>query len=712
MELVLKINNLHEYEIKNKISDKVIIYLLKHTNLFTRIEFINVLHKIFTYSDTNISFKQKINCLSIINNYELAINFLEIFCSYDITTLIENKITFEHYFNFYYYILNKLNKGRFDYNQNIVETLTTKNTIARGDNVYQCVKMLCNTNPKIRPLVTFALNNYFYNNRGHVINYLALILQLYFNNNLLIPEICDIAIQLAGNDQMVLYDLADFFIHLPVIEQKFVRFKNWGDNMILLHNPHPQQGDEDDPNIMTNKHSVHLLDKIRTNLLMWLNKKCNLAEFDPKLLENSMLDKFDPDVVKNHKLHSKLKSKLNKLDGDEEKELSANRKMKIIGAIKRICDDNTDIIYTSEEALNIKWSLYDVYDRICFVVAIHEESVILYERLKEELESSYQTCFSGHFNRLFNVFTGFENNLTIIDIKKEFERVLKVHLGNIYNETSDENIQDQIMDLVSGGSLNNDLKKYLIDKIKNIKEILIDKFKTQMTIEEMDSKLVETVNKYFQKEIMQLQKSDEQIKIISYLSDCAKQIVELSNNIIDVEVLLNGISELYPVSEYNKLVLDIKNFNVNDNSVVNDALFWWLWNNFDSIKLCDYSINFYCKQLNTIELTNNLNYYPDRNKTVVYHGTKFKNLISIIKYGLKILSKTKFMINGNALGNGIYTSLNIKTAYDYSKGEKYKFVAVCDSYEHTSNVFNKNICVIKNQENIVVTHILIFNNVQ
>ena len=52
----------------------------------------------------------------------------------------------------------------------------------------------------------------------------------------------------------------------------------------------------------------------------------------------------------------------------------------------------------------------------------------------------------------------------------------------------------------------------------------------------------------------------------------------------------------------------------------------------------------------------------------LYHGSNCENWYSIIRNGLKNMSNTEWMLNGQKYGSGIYCSDSLKTSFDYAHG--------------------------------------------
>lgn len=56
--------------------------------------------------------------------------------------------------------------------------------------------------------------------------------------------------------------------------------------------------------------------------------------------------------------------------------------------------------------------------------------------------------------------------------------------------------------------------------------------------------------------------------------------------------------------------------------------------------------------------------------TTLFHGTSIYNMYSMMRNGIKTMSKSKYQTNGNVYGNGIYLTNNISTAHSYGKTDK------------------------------------------
>lgn len=60
-------------------------------------------------------------------------------------------------------------------------------------------------------------------------------------------------------------------------------------------------------------------------------------------------------------------------------------------------------------------------------------------------------------------------------------------------------------------------------------------------------------------------------------------------------------------------------------------------------------------------------YNINSSETILFHGTSTKNVYSIMRNGIRSMSETKYMTNGNVFGNGIYLTDSILKALSYSE---------------------------------------------
>ena len=494
----------------------------------------------------NISFTDKVRCLECLDDYLISYQELKKISHLDLETVIKNEISSMYFINHlvYSYMLkvekvkktekikkiekvegflssiyssmsslfqkNENSKNKEEENEtekekidpihqleiDLVTFLATGNTIVRGTNLYQAIQLICgekkpkylagvgmlyemenqNDPTKFKTIEKHVyetlLHEYYYHNQDNMVLYLVPILQLFQYREILSVEVCDTAIHLVGNDIEIIQDLSDFFVHnlgnYVNYTPDFRRFVEWGERFV--------RGVERgvDNQVLTSSQSVHLLDSNRQKFMEWLEE--NSQDFD---IENKKCLKMQT--------FEKMKNKIFELS-------KTSDYAKVKTTLDRFQNDNTNIIYTNSSQFNS--SLNNIFERICYIVANHKLSDILFQRLLEELIDSAGTCFSGHLNRLFNIFSGFEKGLVNINILQELERTLKVHLQNIYN-ASETDIQEKIMDLLSGENVEENVKDYLRDEIKKIYHKLHEEFSKQIEIEKFDQKFFDVVNVFY-----------------------------------------------------------------------------------------------------------------------------------------------------------------------------------------------------------------------
>lgn len=115
---------------------------------------------------------------------------------------------------------------------------------------------------------------------------------------------------------------------------------------------------------------------------------------------------------------------------------------KIERTIQRFILDNS--VYTDKSV-----SLLQIFFRTYFyIVVFKNESAELLKRFVEELDEMSETCSTGHLVRLVNVFSGFENSLTI-DVEQELKSCIFQRLTNIINSKSNEDTEQIYEDVQS-----------------------------------------------------------------------------------------------------------------------------------------------------------------------------------------------------------------------------------------------------------------------
>lgn len=102
---------------------------------------------------------------------------------------------------------------------------------------------------------------------------------------------------------------------------------------------------------------------------------------------------------------------------------------------------------------------------------------------------------------------------------------------------------------------------------------------------------------------------------------------------------------------------------------------------------------------------------------ILLHGTSCRNIYSIMKNGIKVMSGTNYEINGSIYGNGIYLTNNISTAYSYSrerlsKNEKTNTNTHCILVFDTKNLNYKDSrieCYVQQENECILRFILWIN---
>ena len=144
-------------------------------------------------------------------------------------------------------------------------------------------------------------------------------------------------------------------------------------------------------------------------------------------------------------------------------------------SLKRIQLDNT--IYDTYTLSTVLYKLY-------WYIQSHEYKVDLMNILYQELNDMSYTCSSGHFIRLMNVLSGYENYI-IIDPKKECKTTLYHMLQNkIENNIYSEEILDAIMNKDE-----TQITKYLSIYFVDIRNILVEQYKDIMSIEVIEEEI-------------------------------------------------------------------------------------------------------------------------------------------------------------------------------------------------------------------------------
>jgi len=99
----------------------------------------------------------------------------------------------------------------------------------------------------------------------------------------------------------------------------------------------------------------------------------------------------------------------------------------------------------------------------------------------------------------------------------------------------------------------------------------------------------------------------------------------------------------------------------------------------------------------------------------LFHGSSSGNWYSILRNGLKNYSNTNLMTNGAVHGSGIYLSDSLNFARGYSgkfhNSDEIFMVGVCQLKNDTTQYLKtKNIYTVQNENDLILRHIIILNN--
>jgi hypothetical protein len=100
----------------------------------------------------------------------------------------------------------------------------------------------------------------------------------------------------------------------------------------------------------------------------------------------------------------------------------------------------------------------------------------------------------------------------------------------------------------------------------------------------------------------------------------------------------------------------------------------------------------------------------DVNAPTLFHGSMDTHWYSIIRDGLKNMSKTSLSLNGASFGNGIYFSDDMRTALSYCKHSKIRLIAACQPCTNIKKwERGKNTYVVPDDKLIIVRYLLMIN---
>jgi len=335
-------------------------------------------------------------------------------------------------------------------------------------------------------IIKFALD-YFYNflkGEVHLHSYLVPILQLYESNNLFTEALGNDAKLFVTGNTLLINDLSDFLYYR--IGDRYPQLRIWARAYI-----HIVDNGNGNNMLLTGSQSVHMLDKKRVDLVNWLLEKVN-----------NSYPNFNETVAKRNHKDIPVSKDLEELRYQYDRVVTvvSNNSTdinKTNTSIKRITTDNTIVQFNKKVDLTL--TLENIFYYICFLIALQkeDEKVLLIQRLQEELIDMSGTCYSGHLNRLFNIFTGILDIPIYVDMEKELINRIKCSLKDLY-DSSEEKIQDEIMEAMTDPNLmSTDVKKYITKKCKKLYNKLCLDFQTNIEIEIIKTKVISETTLFF-----------------------------------------------------------------------------------------------------------------------------------------------------------------------------------------------------------------------
>ena len=103
----------------------------------------------------------------------------------------------------------------------------------------------------------------------------------------------------------------------------------------------------------------------------------------------------------------------------------------------------------------------------------------------------------------------------------------------------------------------------------------------------------------------------------------------------------------------------------------------------------------------------------------LFHGSPLSNWYSILRNGLKNLSGSKLMINGNAFGNGIYLSDNFELSFAYGRGHQLYAIGLFQILGNKKDYFKGHIgskkigsgtvYVVDDEKKLILKYIILLN---
>lgn len=502
------------------------------------------LHLIASKGNEWVSFESKCRCLEQLDLPFESLKMLYSYCGIDTIRAVKENISPQQFFYHFLYSFPENSKIATNEDKMIKEicsTISNKETIFRGDTTYFTIqktvstsqhrttfpgvgKMLVERNQILPTYMHYMLDEFYYKNVRKT-DYLIPICQLYRDRGFLSVTLCEDILQLVCTTRQDLKgDVADFFLTLADTESNgeadkkydvaklnlqqqvkikkenpYFKYIRWAENEIRLRALNDTVGSPQ--NISLGAHNVHMLDSIRQKCIQFVMEQTK--QYDPLFEQHYSNDKRDKNSFSEEVINYHMNMKAILSYAKQSKDINVQ------GTLKRILTDNTKLVYSNSTTNEQEYILLpECFERICFIIGNHQYVEELKIRLIEECKEANGTCFSGHINRLFNVFSGIEDRIMLFDMSEECVRIIKVNLQDaVENITEHESIvassasitSDDIIDQLGKPieEWNPNIVNYLRTKCEKIKEECWKRMHTHLNKEEYDRLYKTTINTYF-----------------------------------------------------------------------------------------------------------------------------------------------------------------------------------------------------------------------
>lgn len=218
--------------------------------------------------------------------------------------------------------------------------------------------------------------------------------------------------------------------------------------------------------------------------------------------------------------------------------------------------------------------------------------------------------------------------------------------------------------------------------------------KTFETVNCNDSRMLPNPIKYFSK-IYNVNLTYNDIKIFT----------DVVSNIEDfISLFFDANKRMLYNKDLNIVLLLRKNYGSNFVRL----LYFFIFTNTVSFK----SINLLGKEGYVFAVSHDIDkersfYEINSESMILFHGTSINNIYSIMRNGIRSMSKTKYMTNGNTYGDGIYLTKSFYHACQY--GILNRQTSFCVLIFNCKNLNHKDNCYVQ-QENSIILRIILWIN--